>query len=117
MKLTQDITPSKITDDRTLEFKMRIFKVISDTNRLRILEMLRGGELCQCEIIPLLEQSQPTVSRHLKLLEEAGLIKSKRDGVRMLYEAVDPHIFNIIDAIDLEMIKIISEEITKKIVL
>jgi len=114
LKLTQNIA-SKIPDDRTLDFKMRIFKVISDTNRLRILELLRGGELCQCEIIPLLEQSQPTVSRHLKLLEEAGLIRSKRDGVRMLYEVVDPHIFNIIDAVDPEMIRIISEEMAKKI--
>ena len=114
MKLTQNIA-QKIPDERILDFKMRIFKVISDTNRLRILELLRGGELCQCEIIPLLDQSQPTVSRHLKLLEEAGLIRSKRDGVRMLYEVVDPHIFNILDAVDPEMIRIISEEMAKKI--
>ena len=102
-------------DDKTLEFKMRIFKVISDTNRLKILELLRKGEICQCEIIPLLEQSQPTISRHLRLLEEAGLIRSRREGVRMLYEVVDPHIFNVLDAIDPEMIRIISEELVKKI--
>ena len=103
------------TSDKVLEFKTRVFKVISDTNRLRILEMLRHGEMCQCDIIPLLDQSQPTVSRHLKLLEEAGLIRSRRDGVRMLYEVVDPHIFNVIDAVDDEMIDIISNEMAKKI--
>lgn len=103
------------TSDKVLEFKTRVFKVISDTNRLRILEMLRNGEMCQCDIIPLLDQSQPTVSRHLKLLEEAGLIRSRRDGVRMLYEVVDPHIFNVIDAVDDEMIDIISNEMAKKI--
>ena len=103
-----------VPDERTLEFKTRIFKVISDTNRLKILEMLRSGELCQCEIVPLIDQSQPTVSRHLRLLEEAGLIRSKRDGVRMFYEVTDPHIYNVIDAIDEHMTELISEEIAKK---
>lgn len=103
-----------VPDERTLEFKMRIFKVISDTNRLKILEMLRGGELCQCEIVPVIDQSQPNVSRHLRLLEEAGLIQSRRDGVRMFYEVTDPHIYNVIDAIDAEMTGIISEELAKK---
>ncbi|MCW4014216.1 MAG: metalloregulator ArsR/SmtB family transcription factor [Candidatus Bathyarchaeota archaeon] len=103
-----------VPDERTLEFKTRIFKVISDTNRLRILEMLRVGELCQCEVVPLIDQSQPTVSRHLRLLEEAGLIKSRREGIRMFYEVTDPHIYNVIDAIDPEMTRLISEELTKK---
>jgi ArsR family transcriptional regulator len=103
-----------VPDQRTLEFKMRIFKVISDTNRLKILEMLRGGELCQCEIVPVIDQSQPNVSRHLRLLEEAGLIRSRREGVRMFYEVVDPHIYNVIDAIDERMTGLISEEIAKK---
>jgi ArsR family transcriptional regulator len=104
-----------VPEEKTLEFKTRIFKVISDTNRLRILELLRDGELCQCEIIPMLDQSQPTVSRHLRLLEEAGLIRSKRDGVRMICEVVDPHIYNVIDAVDPELIRIISDEMAKKI--
>ncbi len=105
----------QIPSEKTLDFKTRIFKVISDSNRLKILEMLRGGELCQCEIVPIIDQSQPTVSRHLRLLEEAGLIQSRRDGVRMIYEVVDPHIYNVIDAVDVEMISIISEELAKKI--
>ena len=71
-----------IPDEKILEFKSRIFKVIGDANRLKIIEILRSGENCQCEIIPLIAQSQPTVSRHLKLLEEAGLIRSTtRAGV------------------------------------
>jgi len=110
-ELTEQI---RLPDERTLEFKTRIFKVISDTNRLKILEMLRDGELCQCEIVPVIDQSQPTVSRHLRLLEEAGLIRSRRDGVRMFYEVTDPHIYNVIDAIDAEMTGLISEELAKK---
>ena len=114
LKLVQSINPV-IPEDRSLEFKTRIFKVISDTNRLKILEILRGGERCQCEIIPMLDQSQPTVSRHLRLLEEGGLIRSRRDGTRMFYEVVDSHIFNVIDAVDEDMVKIVSDEMSKKI--
>jgi ArsR family transcriptional regulator, arsenate/arsenite/antimonite-responsive transcriptional repressor len=101
--------------DNLLEFKARIFKTIGDPNRLKILEILRNGENCQCEIIPLIEQSQPTVSRHLKLLEEAGLIKSRKDGTRVFYTVVDTHIFNLLDAIDEDMIELISEELIKNI--
>ncbi len=109
--------PQNITlpDDNLLEFKARIFKTIGDPNRLKILEILRNGENCQCEIIPLIEQSQPTVSRHLKLLEEAGLIKSRKEGTRVIYTVVDPHIFNLLDAIDEDMIELITEELIKKI--
>ena len=114
MKLNQ-VDKAAIPEDRSLEFKTRIFKVISDANRLKILEILRAGERCQCEIIPMLDQSQPTVSRHLRLLEEGGLIRSRRDGIRMFYEVVDPHIFNVIDAIDPHMTDIISDEMSKKI--
>lgn len=104
-----------LPDDKVLDFKANILKTIADSNRLKILEILREGENCQCEIIPLIGQSQPTVSRHLKLLEDAGLIKSRKDGTRVFYTVTDPHIFNLLDAIDSEMIDIISKELTKKI--
>lgn len=104
-----------LPEDRVLDFKAKIFKVIGDPNRIKILEILREGANCQCEIIPLIEQSQPTVSRHLKLLEDGGLIQSTKDGTKVFYNVVDPHIFNLIDSIDKNMIELISQELTKKI--
>jgi len=104
-----------LPDDQVLEFKAKIFKVIGDANRLKILEILRSDDNCQCEIIPLLDQSQPTVSRHLRLLEDAGLIKSSKDGTRVYYTVVDPHIYNLVDSMDEEVIKLISQELAKKI--
>ena len=104
-----------LPEDRVLEFKSKIFKIIGDPNRIKILEILRKGENCQCEIIPLISQSQPTVSRHLKLLEDAGIIQSKKEGTRVIYNVVDPHIFNLIDAIDDNLVKIITTELSKKI--
>ncbi len=103
-----------IPDEKTLEFKARLFKVIGDPNRLKVLEILRAGENCQCEIIPIIGQSQPTVSRHLKLLEDAGTITSKKEGTKMFYTVVDDHIFNLLDSIDENMIQLVSEEIAKK---
>ena len=103
-----------LPDEKILEFKSRIFKVIGDANRLKIIEILRSGENCQCEIIPLIAQSQPTVSRHLKLLEEAGLIRSRKEGTKTFYQVVDKHIFNLVDAIDDEMREHVSTEIAKK---
>lgn len=107
-------TLDQLPDDKNLEFKARIFKVIGDPNRLKILEILRNGEICQCEIIPLIGQSQPAVSRHLKLLEDSGLITSYKDATRMFYNVVDKHIYELIDSIDDNMKKIVSEEIAKK---
>lgn len=103
-----------LPDEKVLEFKARLFKVVSDPNRLKILEILRNGDNCQCEIIPLIGQSQPTVSRHLRLLEESGLISSSKDGTKIFYAVVDKHVYKMIDAIDENMIDLVSREIVKK---
>lgn len=102
------------TNERVLDFKARIFKVIGDPNRLKILETLRHGEICQCELIPIIGQAQPTVSRHLKLLEDAGLISSTKDSTRVLYRVVDGHIFSLLDAVDANMMELVSQELAKK---
>ncbi len=64
---------------------IRVMKALSDPNRLRILKLLEGGELCVCEIQKVLELAQSTVSRHMKLLEDADLVTRRRQGTWMLY--------------------------------
>ena len=83
------------TDSRVRVAKT--LKVLGDPNRIKIVELLRNGEQCQCDIIPLIKQSQPTVSRHLSLLEENGVLSSRRDGVKMMYRIADPSVFQIIE--------------------
>lgn len=58
----------------------KAFKVFSDENRLRILEMLYSGEKCACVLLEELEITQPTLSHHMKILEESGLIMVRKDG-------------------------------------
>lgn len=59
---------------------IKIFKALSDPNRLRIVKMLEGRELCVCEIRNVLGLSTSTVSKHLSVLREADLIVDRKDG-------------------------------------
>lgn len=58
----------------------RIAKALSDDNRLRILDSLREGEKCACELLADLRISQPTLSHHMKILCDAGLVSCRRDS-------------------------------------
>lgn len=62
-----------------------MFRAFSDRTRLRILNMLRGGETCVCDLVDVLEASQPKVSRHLAYLRRAGLVVARKDGLWMHY--------------------------------
>lgn len=62
-----------------------IFRAFSDRTRLRILNLLRGGELCVCDLIAVLEVPQAKVSRHLAYLRRAGLVRSRKDGLWSYY--------------------------------
>ena len=75
----------------------RVLKVLGDPNRIKIIELLRDGEHCQCDIIPFIGQSQPTVSRHLRMLEENGVLVSRKDGVKVIYRISDPSVLKIVD--------------------
>lgn len=86
------------------QFRSRIFKALSDPTRLEILDFLRKGEKCVCEIIPYVGLIQPVVSRHLKILKDAGLVRDKKDGNRRLYSITEPQVFEIIDGITPELI-------------
>lgn len=64
---------------------IRVMKALSDPNRVRILKMLQHRSLCVCEMQHLLGIAQPTVSSHLRILEEAGLVQSRKEGLWVNY--------------------------------
>jgi len=70
--------------------KTKIFKALSDPNRLRILNALQKKMLCVCEIKELLNLANSTVSQHLKILRDAGFIVEEKDG-RWVNYMVHPH--------------------------
>src|SRR5678810_746524 len=63
----------------------RMFRAFSDRTRLRLLNLLRTGETCVCDLVDVLEVSQPKVSRHLAYLRLAGLVTARKDGLWMHY--------------------------------
>ncbi len=58
----------------------RVFKAFCDENRLQILEMLRNGEKCACVLLENLQISQSTLSHHMKILCDSGIVASRKDG-------------------------------------
>jgi len=69
----------------------RLFHALSDETRLRILDRLRRGERCVCELTDALEAAQSRLSFHLRILKDAGLVTDRREG-RWSYYAVDPDV-------------------------
>ena len=66
-----------------------LFKALADTNRLMIVDMLSCGELCACKILERLGITQPTLSHHMKILCDCGLVNSRKDGKWTYYTLND----------------------------
>jgi len=69
--------------------QIKIFKALGDETRLRIVKMLEVKKMCVCEITSIIGTSMPTVSNHLKILKEAGLIVQDRDEKYMNYSLIE----------------------------
>ncbi len=81
-----------------LELTTAVFAALGSEYRLRIVEFLGTEERCVCEIAPLLPTSFSVVSHHLSVLEQAGLIESRRDGRWMRYRVTDPAVLKLTEA-------------------
>jgi ArsR family transcriptional regulator len=74
-----------------------ILKAIGQETRLSILELLRDGERCVCEIFPAIGQEQSNVSRHLNMMQQAGILARRKDGLKIFYAVRHPEVFAIVD--------------------
>lgn len=90
---------SQIPSEKNLYETSEILKAFSDPTRLKILYLLQYGELCACEIISALDKPQPTVSHHLNVLKNAGLLKWRKQGVWIHYQLSNPDIVNILESL------------------
>jgi ArsR family transcriptional regulator len=68
---------------------VRVMKALSDPNRVKIIKMLQRKLMCVCEMQAALQIAQPSVSKHLKILEDAGLVTSYKDGMWVNYQLAD----------------------------
>jgi len=70
--------------------KSKMFKALADVTRLRILGLLTAREMCVCEVMVALDLTQPTASHHLRILENVGLVKDRKEGKWVFYSLSDP---------------------------
>ena len=76
----KDYIPKKEFEVYSMKEFIKVMKALSDPNRVKIVKMLQHRTMCVCEMREALQIAQPSVSKHLKILEEAGLVSNKKDG-------------------------------------
>lgn len=75
----------QIANKETTNKQSKLFKALADETRLRILKLLEAREMCVCEVMVALVLTQPTASHHLGILENAGLVKNRKEGKWVFY--------------------------------
>jgi ArsR family transcriptional regulator len=83
---------------KNLEQALRLFRALGDETRLRLIDRLRQGEQCVCDLTDELETGQSRLSFHLKTLKDAGVVTDRRDG-RWVYYALNPDVFEVLEGI------------------
>lgn len=88
-------------NEEVLLSEVKIFKALADINRLKIINLLKEGELCACELTIALPNSQSTVSHHLSVLKNAGLIKERKDGKWSYFRLSDGAVIELLNQANL----------------
>ncbi len=90
-------------------WRVKILAALSDPIRLEIIEFLGGEERCVCEIVPAFGRAQSTISKHLSILNEAGILERRIDGKRTLYRVKNTRLFDLLRVVDSLALEEISE--------
>jgi len=72
-------------------------KSIAQPTRMKIIDFLRDGERCVCEIFPAIDEEQSNTSRHLNYMQTHGILSRRKEGVKIYYAVKHPEVFEIID--------------------
>jgi len=88
-------------DERAVQLKAEVLKAMAQPTRLKILECLREGEKCICEIVPEIKGEQSNISRHISLMQKSHLVTTRKGGVKVMVKVRDRRIFEILDTVGL----------------
>ena len=80
--------------------KAEVLKAMAHPLRLAVVEFLRDGERCVCEIVEHFGEGQPNVSRHLSLMVRAGVLANRKDGMKVFYSLRTPCVLNFLACVD-----------------
>ena len=87
-------------DAAIYEFRAHVLKAMAHPTRLQIVDALVEGEKCVCELQEIVGSALPTVSRHLSVMSNAGIVAARRDGTRIYYRLLVPCVLQVFDCID-----------------
>jgi DNA-binding transcriptional ArsR family regulator len=99
-----------VMEEQVAALKADILKAMAQPTRLKILELLRDGERCICEIVPAINGEQSNVSRHISVMQKSNLVTTRKDGVRVMVKVRDQKIFDVLDRIS----QILKEQIKEQ---
>lgn len=85
---------------RILEINAAAFSALAHPLRLKILQKLREGPCCVCNLIPYVGGEQSNVSHHLAILRKSSVVRSEKRGLEVWYEVTDPKIFDILEVME-----------------
>lgn len=93
-------------ESRLYEREAEFFQALGHPIRLKLLDFLKEGPRCACEVEPEFPLDQSTISRHLSVLKRAGIVQARKEGVKVIYELKDERV--------LEIRKILREMLAEK---
>jgi DNA-binding transcriptional ArsR family regulator len=88
-----------------IELRAETLKALGQPTRLKIIDFLRDGECCVCEIFPAIGEEQSNTSRHLNMMLAAGVLSRRKDGLKIYYAIKHPEILEVMDIIT-EVVKL-----------
>ena len=83
--------------DITLEDNAAVLKSLADPTRLKIIYLLKNGELCVCQILEAIDKTQSTISHHLNIMKKEGVLSARKEGKWIYYKLANE---NIIDSLE-----------------
>jgi ArsR family transcriptional regulator len=86
-----------------------IFKALAHPTRIKIIKLLRDGELCVCDILPNLDSEQSNTSQHLAILKNKGIVENRKDGSKVIYSVKNKEIYKMIDLVEIIILRQIEE--------
>ncbi|MEF8786990.1 MAG: metalloregulator ArsR/SmtB family transcription factor [Haloarculaceae archaeon] len=84
-------------DNKQVDAQLTVFKALANEYRVRILDALRDGEMCACELQVVLDAPQSTVASHLRELNDAGIVRKRRQGKWTYYRIGDTAVLQLLD--------------------
>jgi len=90
-----------VNQSDALACSAEILKAIAQPTRLKIIELLRDGEHCVCEIFPAIGHEQSNTSRHLQMMLKSGILNQRKDGLKIFYSLRHPEVLEMVQLAEL----------------